>query len=393
MRILMVNVSCGTGSTGRICTDLADALENNGHTVKIAYGRDAVPQKYQKYAVRIGNDFDVYSHVLQARLFDRMGFGSKRATEKFIEWVKEYDPDVIHLHNIHGYYINVEALFNYLKTCGKRIIWTLHDCWGFTGHTPYCDVISCEKWKHGCSHCELLKEYPKSFIDFSNRNWMRKKELFTGLSYMMIVTPSEWLKSLVEESFLGGYRCQVINNGINTKVFFNRRSNVLERYSINGKFVLLGVSSVWDHMKGLEDYIILSRMLDESVQMILVGLTSKQISELPSNIIGIERTESIEELADLYSSADLFLNLSQCENYPTVNIEALACGTPVLTYKTGGSPEIVKKYGGIVVEKNNLSMVKEEILHAMKKCPNTHFNPSVNDISSMIDNYMKLYNA
>lgn len=175
----MINSVCGIRSTGRICTDLATALEARGHEVKIAYGRETVPEQFQKYAVRIGSDLDVKLHCIKARLLDASGFGSKQATEKFISWVKEWNPDVIHLHNIHGYYINIEVLFDYLRTCGKKIIWTLHDCWAFTGHTAYCDAIHCEKWKTGCGKCPQIGEYPKSYVDRSKRNWNRKKDLFS----------------------------------------------------------------------------------------------------------------------------------------------------------------------------------------------------------------------
>ena len=161
----MINVTCGTGSTGRICTDLADALSKNGHDVKIAYGRDDVPKQYKKYAIRVGTDFDVNIHALKARVFDAAGFGSKNVTRRFVKGIENYNPDIIHLHNIHGYYINVEILFEYLKVCNKKIIWTLHDCWAFTGHTPYCDVISCDKWKTTCGNCELKNEYPKTLFD------------------------------------------------------------------------------------------------------------------------------------------------------------------------------------------------------------------------------------
>lgn len=347
MRILMVNVSCGTGSTGRICTDLADALEKNGHTVKIAYGRDAVPQKYQKYAVRIGNDLDVYFHVLKARLFDRMGFGSKRATEKFIEWVKEYDPDVIHLHNIHGYYINIEVLFKYLKESGKKVIWTLHDCWAFTGHCAFFDYVGCNKWKTGCEHCPQKTEYPARMgIDCSKRNYDLKKELFSGVQNLTIVTPSEWLAKLLEESFLAEYAVNVIHNGIDTSIFKNTNSNIKERFGISeDKKIVLGVASVWDRRKGLEDFLKFSILLDEKYKIVLIGLNKKQIEKLPNNILGIERTENIQELVAWYSTADVFVNPTYEDNYPTTNLEAIACGTPVITYDTGGSPESAELYG------------------------------------------------
>lgn len=391
MRILMINVTCGTGSTGRICTDLADKLEKEGHEVKIAYGRDEVPEQYQKYAVRVGNDLDVKIHALKARMFDASGFGSKYVTKKFISWIIEFDPDIIHLHNIHGYYINVEVLFNYLKTCNKKILWTLHDCWAFTGHTPYCDVVNCEKWKSCCYSCKLLKEYPKSYYDNSKNNWKKKKELFSGVSNLTIVTPSKWLSGLVKESFLKDYKTIVINNGINTSKFYRRESNFLDKFGVKNKFVVLGVSSIWDKMKGLNDYIALSQKLDDDFKLILVGLTSKQIKELPKNILGIERTSSIDELAMIYSEADIFVNLSYCENYPTVNVEALACGTPVLTYNTGGSPEIVQKYGGVVVEKKNIEEVKNKIEELRKKEISVFFIPNENDTNFMINEYLKIY--
>ncbi len=391
MKVLMINVTCGTGSTGRICTDLADALEKKGHQVKIAYGRDNVPEKYKKYAIRIGDDLDVNMHALKARLLDDSGFESCKVTKKFIKWIEKYNPDIIHLHNIHGYYINVEILFNYLKSARKRVIWTLHDCWAFTGHTPYCDVISCEKWKNGCDHCSLLHEYPKSLFDFSNRNWNRKKKLFTGIDNMLIVTPSDWLQSLVKNSFLGSYDVKVINNGINTKVFYPRKSHFFDKCDIINKHIVLGVSSVWDKMKGLNDFIKLSQLLDENYKLVLVGLTSKQIKCIPNNIIGIERTESVEELAMIYSEADVFANLSYCENYPTVNIESLACGTPVLTYDTGGSPEIVKKYGGAIVEKKNIEEVKNVIEKMVKNNIQIVFKPEENDVDYMIKKYLEVY--
>ena len=203
MKILMINGVCGIRSTGRICTDLAAALEAKGYEVKIAYGRETVPERFQKYAVRIGSDLDVKVHGLRARLWDDAGWGSKRATLKFIEWVRQYDPDVIHLHNIHGYYINIEVLFRYLRTCGKKILWTLHDCWAFTGHAAYCEAAGCERWKHGCHDCPNRGEYPKSLTDNSRRNWEKKKRMLDRIPNMTIVTPSEWLAGLVRSSFLG----------------------------------------------------------------------------------------------------------------------------------------------------------------------------------------------
>lgn len=361
MKILMINVVCGIRSTGRICTDLAVALERLGHKVKIAYGREYVPEQFKKYAVKIGSDLDVKFHGLKARLFDKAGFGSKNATVNFIKWIKEYDPDVIHLHNIHGYYINIEILFDYLKTYNKKVIWTLHDCWSFTGHTAYCDAVNCERWITGCNHCPLLKEYPASLIDRSHHNWLQKRIIFSGVSNMNIITPSEWLRRLVKKSFLHNYPVRVIHNGIDTSQFRPIESDFRKQYGLNETFVLLGVAASWEKMKGYSDYLKVADLLGEEFKVVLVGLTKKQLKDLPSNILGIARTANIKKLAEIYTAADLFLNLSYCENYPTVNLESIACGTPVLTYRTGGSPEIIDEYGGIIVEQGDVSAVVEEI--------------------------------
>ena len=359
MKILMINVVCGIRSTGRICTDLATELEAQGYEVKIAYGRYEVPEKFQKFAVKIGSDFDVKLHAIKARLFDACGFGSKTATKKFIAWVKEFDPDVIHLHNIHGYYINVEILFDYLRTCGKKIIWTLHDCWAFTGHTAYCEALNCEKWQTGCGKCPGLKNYPKSFIDRSAANWIKKKKLFCGIPNMTIITPSKWLAGLVEKSFLAEYPVKVIHNGIDTTKFFPMENDFRDFYGIGNRFMLLGVATAWDEMKGLSDYIKLAEKLDDNYKVVLVGLTPEQMAKLPRNILGIERTNSVKELAYIYSAADLYVNLSYCENYPTCNLESIACGTPVLAYDSGGNSE--SALNGIIIPRGDINAALKAI--------------------------------
>ena len=242
MKVLLINSVCGIRSTGRICTDLAEVLEANGHECKIAYGRETVPEKYHKYAVRIGSNVSVKVDAVKTRLFDNAGFNSVSATKKFIKWVKEYDPDVIHLHNLHGYYINIEILFEYLRNCGKKVIWTLHDCWAFTGHCSHFVTANCEKWKKQCYSCPKRKAYPSSlFLDCSKRNYGKKKNLFTSLENMTIITPSEWLANLVKQSFLAKYNVQVINNGIDLDVFIPRGSNFREKYNLENKKIVLGI--------------------------------------------------------------------------------------------------------------------------------------------------------
>ena len=353
MKVLMINVCCGTGSTGRICTDLADMLIEQGHECKIAYGRDEVPEKYRNIAVKIGTSFGVYCNALKARLLDNEGFNATKATKKFIKWVKEYDPDIIHLHNLHGYYLNVEILFDYLKTCEKKIVWTLHDCWAFTGHCSYFDCPHCDRWKTECGQCVRLNDYPKALTDRSKRNFVLKKELFIGIPNLTIITPSKWLAELVKQSFLKGYPVHVINNSIDLSVFKPTDSDFREKYGLIGKKIILGVASVWNARKGLNEFIKLANEIDDITKIVLVGITKKQRKLLPGNILAIERTNNVKELAEIYTASDVFFNPTYEDNYPTVNLEAQACGTPVVTYDTGGSGEcIVEKAGYILNEKN-----------------------------------------
>lgn len=357
MKVLMINSVCGIRSTGRICTDIAELLEGKGYECKIAYGREDVPEKYQKYAVKIGNNLSVRLDALKSRCLDNAGFNSRLATKKFIKWVEEYNPDVIHLHNLHGYYLNIEILFKYLKTCGKKIVWTMHDCWAFTGHCAYFDSIGCNKWEKGCEYCLQKKKYPQSLLlDKSKLNYQKKRELFTNVSNMIIVTPSRWLANLISRSFLKQYEIQVIPNGIDVNIFQPMRSDLRERYALQNKQILLGVASTWNRYKGLNDFIELSKHLEEQYQIVLIGVSKAQLKMLPPQVIGIERTNNVKELAQWYSTADVFLNLTYEDNYPTVNLEAQACGTPVITYATGGSVESVPSTG--VVDKGNLDQIR-----------------------------------
>ena len=361
MRILIVNVVCGIKSTGRICTDLAEELDAQGHEVKIAYGRDTVSEKFSKYAVRIGSDFDVKLHGVKARLYDASGFGSEKATYRFIEWVKSFDPDLIHLHNIHGYYLNVDILFRYLKTCHKKIVWTLHDCWSFTGHSAFCDAIECKRWKTGCYACPQKNEYPKSFIDRSKRNWIKKRNIFTGVENLTLITPSNWLANLVHDSFLGQYPIHVIHNGVDTSKFYPLVNDFRDVYNLQNKIIILGVASAWSDLKGLSDFIQLSKILDSKYQVVMIGLNEKQRKNIPSRILSFPKTDSIKELAYIYSSADIFVNLTYCDISSMVNLEASACGLPIITYETGGCKETLENVEGYAVERGNLEAVKEKI--------------------------------
>ncbi|MDI9520814.1 MAG: glycosyltransferase [Bacillota bacterium] len=351
MKVLLINSVSGIKSTGRICTDLADALIETGHECRIAYGREHVPERYRTISYRIGSDFDVFLHGLQSRIFDNTGFGSRKATVPLIDWIKAYDPDIIHLHNLHGYYINIEVLFNYLKEAGKPVVWTLHDCWPFTGHCAHFDFVGCEKWKMGCFQCPQKGEYPTSYVfDSSKQNYQRKKELFTSLNNLTVVTPSNWLAGLVKQSFLSKYPVQVIHNGIDLEQFKPTPSKFRVKHGIENKVMLLGIASVWNHRKGLNTFLELAEMLDDHYVIVLAGLSKKQLDNLPKNIIGIQRTDSVKELAEIYTAADVFINPTMEDNYPTVNLEALACGTPVIFFNTGGNAETIKANTGIATE-------------------------------------------
>ena len=366
MKILMINEECGTGSTGRICTDIAAALESDGNDVKIAFGRNAdiVPAKYNKYAVRIGNDIDLKIHGLITRAFDATGFGSIRATRRFIQWIYQFNPDIIHLHNLHGYYINIDLLFSCLKQLNKPVVWTLHDVWPFTGHSAYCDAVGCSKWKNGCENCPQMKVYPKSYVDRSKRNWERKRNIFCGVTNLTIVTPSKWLAELVEDSFLNEYLVKVINNGIDTGKFHKVNTHLRSDLRLQRKKILLSVATVWNDLKGLSDFERLADLLGENYKIILVGgMTNSQEKELPESILHIRRTQDVNEMVELYNTADIYLNLTYCDTYPTVNLEAASCGTPVITYAVGGSTESAEMFGGISVRRGDV----EAVAHAVRE--------------------------
>lgn len=391
MKVLMINSVCGIRSTGRICTDIAETLQNEGHECKIAYGRETVPAIFKEYAVRIGSDFGVKVHAGLSRIFDRSGFYSKHATKKFIKWMKEYDPDIIHLHNLHGYYLNIGILFKYLKTANKPVIWTLHDCWAFTGHAAYCEAVGCEKWKTCCNRCPQKTKYPAGLIfDNSKKNFLKKKKIFTGVKNLNVVTPSKWLADLVKQSLLSEYPVKVINNGIDKSVFKPTPSDFKERYGLTDKKIILGVASVWEERKGFNDFIKLSEKLIEEFQIVLVGVSKEQIVGLPKNVIGIERTNNAAELAEIYTAADVFVNPTYEDNYPTVNLEAQACGTPVITYRTGGSIESVPDEN--IVEKGELNSLLEKINGTYKVNPNIRNNIfEIFDLNNMVKEYTNLY--
>lgn len=360
MKYLFINSVAGFGSTGRIAAQQCRDLMAQGHQCTLAFGRDKancddIP------TVRIGGDWDVRLHGLRNRLLDDQGFGSKAATRRFLDWVKEYDPDVIWLHNVHGYYLHIGLLFSYLKTCGKQIRWTLHDCWTFTGHCAYFDFAGCEKWKTGCHHCPQKHTYPQSLLlDNSRKNFRQKSSLFTGIPNLTLITPSQWLADLLQESYLREYPVEVVYNTINTEIFKPSPSNFREKHGLQDKKILLGVASIWEERKGLRDFVKLSDMLPAQYKILLVGVTAQQEKALPQNILALPRTNSPRELAEIYTAADLFVNPTYEDNYPTVNLEARACGTRIVCYDTGGCRETLGP-GDTLVKKGDVEALLASI--------------------------------
>lgn len=377
MRVLMINEICGYTSTGRICGEIADKLSSDGNEVKIAYGRSSyVPEKYKKYAVRIGTDWDVKKHAIMVRILDTCGFGSTRATKDFLQWADGYDPDLVWLHNLHGYFINIEVLFAWLKKREKqiRIKWTFHDCWPFTGHCTYFTVCGCDRWKTGCYKCPQKRKYPKSiFTDNCRNNYAKKKKIFSGVNNLEIIVPSKWLADIVSHSFFSSYPIKIEYNKINKDIFRPVSSDFKQKYNIKDKKIILGVANVWSEGKGLKDFVELNRMLDrKSYVIVLIGLSRKQIRKIPDGMIGIERIEGDSELAGIYSSSDIFVNPSKEETFGMTTLEAISCGTKVIVYKNTACEEVLAISGnyGIAVEPG-VDNIKNAIQELIGKCAQT----------------------
>lgn len=358
-KLLQINITANWGSHGRIAEEIGQLAMSQGWESYIAYGRWANPS--QSHLIRIGSMWDERWHGIQSRLFDNHGLASKKATQKLIEEIKRISPEIIHLHNIHGYYLNYPLLFDFLYRANVPVVWTLHDCWPLTGHCSHFMFSGCEKWKVGCYNCCEKKEYPASiWLDRSRRNYELKKEYFTSIRNLTIVTVSDWLSGVVRDSFLNGQKLVKIYNGIDVSVFHPQeiRVNVSRNKS---QMHILAVASQWTDRKGLSDIFRIRHLLPFDYSITIVGLTKEQVKVLPNGIIGITRTNSVGELANYYAQSDVFINPTYEDNFPTTNLEALACGTPVITYRTGGSPEAINEQTGLVVEVGDVNSMAEGI--------------------------------
>lgn len=378
-KLFQINIVSNMLSTGKICEDIAKVIIVNEWKSYIAYGRWAKPSVSK--ARRVGGQFDMYEHFVEHRLFDNEGFASRRATRKLIQWIDEVKPDIIQLHNIHDHYLNYPLLFEYLATQDTPVVWTQHDCWAFTGGCTYNDLYDCWKWRIECGNCP---EKRAIFCDRSKYQFNLKKELMSRVKNLTFVPVSDWLGDLIKKSFHSNRNVITIHNGIDISRFRPMAGDEKD-----GKFRILGVAAVWHKRKGFDDFIKLRELLSDDYEITLVGLTQKQVEVLPNGIMGITRTSNIEEMVKLYSNADVFVNPTYSDNFPTTNIEALACGTPVITYKTGGSPEAIREiehvepFGilrnqvkngmecyscGIVIEQGNIDVLADAI-RQMKEYP------------------------
>lgn len=358
MKYLFINSVAGFGSTGRIAAEKCRELMAEGHECVLAFGREKANCD-DLTTWQIGSPVDYKIHGLMTRVFDNHGFSSAAATRAFLKRVEEYDPDVIWLHNLHGYYIHIGLLFDYLRGCGKKILWTLHDCWSFTGHCAYFDFVGCDRWKTGCHDCPQKKNYPASkVLDNSRKNYENKKRSFTGVPNMTLLTPSQWLAGRVQNSFLREYPVEVVYNTVNTDIFKPTPSDFRQKHGLAHHKIVLGVASVWEERKGLKDFVKLASMLDENYKIVLVGLSEEDRKQIPESILGLPRTNSARELAQIYSAADVYVNPSVEETFGMTTVEALCCGTTAVVYQDTACEEVVNQFGGIAVPRGVEHLMK-----------------------------------
>lgn len=373
MKILEIN-SVNYGSTGNIMFSIANLAEKHGHIVYTASG--FTKRKLSRHRSSIVSHIPAkLLHTYMARFTGYNGCFSLLPTLALIVRMNRIKPDLIHLHNLHGWYVNIPLLFRYIKKHRIPVVWTLHDCWALTGQCPHFTILKCDKWKTGCHDCSYPhNEYPQTRVDRSAHMWKLKKRWFTGVDNMIIVTPSQWLSNLVKQSFLREYDVKIINNGIDLSVFHPTLSDFRKKYHLGNKYMILGVSLGWNYKKGLDVFVKLANVLGEKYQIVLVGTDLEAEKQLPQNVITVRSTDNQKELAEIYTAADVFVNPSREENYPTVDMEALACGTPVITFNVGGGPEIVTQECGIVLECDDLSEMESAI---EKVCTQLHITEDV----------------
>lgn len=355
MRVFQLNTYCGVKSTGRIASEIAKLVQADGGECRIGYGVPGISEDSRPFAFRIGSSFERKVHAVLRKLFDAEGYGSIWGTRKLIKELKRFQPDIVHFHNLHGCYLNLQMLMRYLSKTDVPVVWTLHDCWPFTGHCAYFDYSGCNKWQTECHHCPQQHSYPVCIgLDGSRRNYHHKAQAFLMLRNLIFVAPCAWMTEPLKKSYLGKSAVKVIPNGVNLNVFRPVSSDFRTRYHLENQKICLAVAAEWDERKGLRYLIEASSILGSGYTFVVIGLDEQQIHCLPPHFIGLQRTADTEELAAWYTVADCFVNPTLEDNMPMVNLEALACGTPVAVFRTGGCPEAIDPSCGIVVEQGDV---------------------------------------
>lgn len=388
MKILQINFY-DMFSTGHIMLNIARMARLRGYVAYTASKQmkmSTVLHRSDSYHFYIGNRVVNTLHRYFSWITDWQDCASIFPTWRLIKRIDKMKPDIIHLHDVVGWYLNIGILFRYLKKKQIPVVWTFHDCWAFTGRCIYFDAVGCDRWRTGCGDCPQLEYMPKTWwFDRSAWNYRHKRKLFTGLNHLTIVTPSEWLRQLVQDSFMGKYEIKVINNGIDLEVFKPTKGSIYKQLVRTNKKKVLGVAATWSKRKGLHEFMQLAKDLPNDYIIVLVGLNQYEIDLTLKNVICFKRTTKQSELAEIYTAATVFVNPTTEDNFPTVNLEALACGTPVVTYRTGGSPESVDEAVGAVIEQGDYVALKEAIIRQCAK--------SSSAVSAVcIDKAKRLYN-
>lgn len=390
MKVIQINSVYGIGSTGRIAKDLQNYLNDHGIVAKTiyGYGKGDYPNTYKMQSI-----LELKANIALGRLTGHHGNYNYFPTVKALKYLLGEKPDIIHLHNIHGYFINVPLLFKIIKKYQIPVVWTFHDCWPFTGHCCYFDDYSCDRWESGCDKCPAWgDEYSIILGDRSKLNWIEKKELFSGLEHCILVSPSQWLADFFPRSFLNSYPARVIHNGIDTSAFRPLCSNVKKNLNIEQKKMILGIAPNLDGAKGGRFMLELARKLGDNYAVVILSLITKE--KLPDNVYVLPRTDNVTDLARIYSAADVFINPTIHDNFPTVNLEATACGTPVITFDTGGSPEGIRQDMGEVVEKGNIDMMAKAVIRWADYKKNNKFrrlDTKYLDKNSFAAQYVEIY--
>lgn len=371
MKIAQIN-TCDYGSTGNLMLQTAALARQSGHRVQTFSRRRKNDPKRRGEHIYFGSALDHNVHNLLAALTGFSECFSVFATVSLVRELKRFDPDVVHLHNLHGRYLNVPILLRYLRKSRVRVIWTLHDCWAFTGQCPHFDSIGCEKWQRQCTRCDQYRFYPRTLFDASRGGYRRKKRWFTSLEDLTLVTPSQWLAAQVRRSFLKDREIRVIPNGIDLDVFRPTDGDFREKYGCADKRMILGVAYGWSDKKGLDVFRTLYARLDPAVyQIVLVGTDEKTERSLPDGIVCIRRTENAAYLAQIYTAADVFVNPSREEVFGLVNAEALACGTPGVVFGSGGNGECYDASCGVVVAREDVDGLQAQIERICERSPFT----------------------